>query len=272
MILAEGESALAEDGLHTEGTVVAHSGHDDPHGRGPKNFSDGRHHDIRRRDVGKVAGQGRELQKNVGGGAAANGEVFAGRSKVDVASGDEVAFFGFVDFQFAEVAEALGEGSGKSDRHVLLDEDGGGKIGRKGRKDSLQSFGTAGGGGDSDDRRHGRGGGWSVVNGVESRAMEAVGEARSEQAGTGGSLDLADEFALDFDDVDGIVAELFGNAVKGAEFERFERGFGTLPGERANDDDGWAQTMRDRAARMKELSSAIRTFTGKWGLQRLIRG
>lgn len=233
-ILAERESALAGDGLHSKGTVVAHAGHDDPHGGGTKNFSDGRHHDIRRRDVGKVAGQEREVQNSLGGRAAGNGEVLAGRSKVDVAGGDEVAFFGFAHCQRAEIVEALGKGSGESDRHVLHDEDSGGEVGRKGREDVLQGFGAASGSADGDDRRHGHGGGWSTV---EGREIEAAGEARSRHAGTGGSLDLADEFVLDFEDVEVIVAELLGDAVEGAEFERFEGIFGTAAGERAYDDD-----------------------------------
>src|ERR1039458_3216021 len=161
-----------------------------------KNFGDGRHHDVHRRNVEKVAGQEREAQNNLGGRAAANSEVLAGRSKVDVAGGDEVACFGFWAFQLAEIVEALGQGSDKSDRHVLHDEDSGREVGGKGGEDFLQSFGAAGGSADGDDGRHGHGGGWSTVgrSKVEGRAIEAAGEARSEQAGTGGSLDLADAF------------------------------------------------------------------------------
>lgn len=132
LILAEGESALAEDGLHSDSTVVAHAGQDDAHGRGSKNFSDGTHHDIRRRDVKKVAGQGGELQKNVCGGATANGDVVAGRSQVNMAGFEEVACFRLAYLQPAEIVEALGKGSGKSGRHVLHNEDCGREIGRKG--------------------------------------------------------------------------------------------------------------------------------------------
>lgn len=72
---------------------------------------------------------------------------------------------------------------------------------------------------------------------MEERAIDAHGVAKNEQRGASGSLDLADEFVLNFDNVAGIVAELLGDAVEGAEFERFERGFGSFPDERAHDDD-----------------------------------
>ena len=103
----------------------------------------------------------------------------------------------------------------------------------------MQGFGAAGGRADGDDRRHGHGGGWSKLgwNRVKQWASKFAGEARSRQAESGGSLDLADEFVLDFEDVEVIVVELLGDAVEGAEFEGFERVFGSAASGRAYDDD-----------------------------------
>ena len=128
-ILADGESTLAVDGLHSQGAIRAHAGQDDAHGERAKDFGNGKHHDVDGRNVDDVAGSRRDLQNDLGGRAAANGEVLSGGSHIDVAAGEHHAFFGLMHMDVAEVVEALGEWTGESWRHVLHDQDADGQVG-----------------------------------------------------------------------------------------------------------------------------------------------
>jgi len=241
-ILADRESALSKDGLHSESAVTAHASHDDTHGVRAKDLGDGEQHHVDRWNVDDVVGVRRDLQNHLGGSAAANGEVLSCGSQVDMASSEHHTIFRFVHVHVAEIVEALGERAGESDRHVLHNEDTDGQVGGQIGEDLLQSFRTASRRSHGNDR-------WGAEtdrgNGRTGRTNGWPGPTASISAGAGRCFDLADKFVLDFDDVKGTAAETLGEAVEGSQFQRFESGLRSFLSHGTDHDDGPGGIVHD---------------------------
>ena len=86
----------------------------------------------------------------IAGAASFEQHVMIAGSNEGASTQNSVVGFGFLDGDFAEAVEALGEGSGKHFRHVLDDHDAR-SVRRKTFEKNLEGFGSTGGSSDGDD-------------------------------------------------------------------------------------------------------------------------